>query len=252
VCRKACAVGYDIACCRRRESCRDYASRRAETAQDSYNRRMAEIIHIHSETPQPRRIQQVADAVRAGRVMGYPTDSSYGLGCGMGHRQAMDRIRQIRGLERDHFFTLVCRDLSEISRYAKVENASFRLLKAATPGAYTFVLEASKEVPKWLAHPKRKTIGIRVPGHPVARAIVDALGEPFMSVTAQAADDDAEALSEAMDVREQFDRQLDIIVDAGATGIEPTTVVDLTGAVPKILRMGKGSAEAIGLEPVDS
>ena len=208
---------------------------------------MAEIIHIHPETPQPRRVDQVADALRAGRVISYPTDSSYGLGCAMGNRQAMDRIRQIRGLPRDHFFTLVCRDLSEIARYAKVENTSFRLLKAATPGAYTFVLPASKEVPSWLAHPKRKTIGIRVPGHPVARAIVEALGEPFMSVTAQGTDEDAEALSEALDVRELFDRQIDVIVDAGATGMEPTTIVDLTGAVPEILREGKGSPEALGL-----
>lgn len=208
---------------------------------------MADILHIHPETPQPRRVDQVADALRAGRVISYPTDSSYGLGCAMGNRQAMDRIRQIRGLPRDHFFTLVCRDLSEIARYAKVENASFRLLKAATPGAYTFVLPASKEVPSWLAHPKRKTIGIRVPGHPVARAIVEALGEPFMSVTAQGNDEDAEALSEALDVRELFDRQIDLIVDAGATGMEPTTIVDLTGAVPEILREGKGSPEALGL-----
>lgn len=212
---------------------------------------MAEMIQMYPDTPQPRRVTRVADALRAGQVISYPTDSSYGLGCAMGDRQARDRICQIRGLERDHFFTLVCRDLSEISEYAKVENASFRLLKAATPGAYTFVLPASKQVPNWLAHPKRKTIGIRVPGHPVARAIVDALGEPFMSVTAQGPDDDAEPLSEGLDVRERFDRQIDLIVDAGATGVDPTTVVDLTGPVPEILRQGKGSAEAIGLDPVD-
>ena len=207
---------------------------------------MAEIVHVHPDTPQPRRINQVADALRNGAVIAYPTDSSYGLACAMGNKNAIERIRQMRGFERDHFFTLVCRDLSEIATYAKVDNTNFRLLKAATPGAYTFVLPASKVVPNWLAHPKRKTIGIRVPSHPVARAIAEALDAPIMSVTAQGPDDEI-ALSEAMDVRDVFDKQLDLIVDSGATGIEATTVVDLTGAVPEILRMGKGSAEALGL-----
>ncbi|AWN17575.1 putative YciO protein, TsaC/YrdC-like protein [Salinisphaera sp. LB1] len=217
-----------------------------DAAGNGYNKCMSELVHIHAETPQPRRIEKVASALRAGQVVAYPTDSSYGLACAMGDRNAMERIRQIRGLDRDHFFTLVCRDLSEIAHYAKVENPSFRLLKSATPGAYTFVLKASKQVPNWLAHPKRKTIGIRVPGHPVARAIVDALGEPFMTVTAVARDD--RALSEATEVREEFDRQIDLVVDGGATGVEPTTVVDLTEDVPRILRPGKGSAEAIGLD----
>ncbi|MBO9470202.1 threonylcarbamoyl-AMP synthase [Endozoicomonas sp. G2_2] len=212
---------------------------------------MAEIVHVHAETPQPRRIAQVADALRAGRVIAYPTDSSYGLACAMGDKNAIERIRQMRGFGREHFFTLVCRDLSEISTYAKVENTSFRLLKAATPGAYTFVLPASKVVPNWLAHPKRKTIGIRVPGHPVARAIAEAMDEPIMSITAQRPDEDV-PLSEAFDVREAFDKQLDMIVDGGATGVEPTTIVDLTPAVPQILRLGKGSAEALGLEPVEA
>lgn len=211
---------------------------------------MAEIIHVYPETPQPRRIAQIADALRAGQVIAYPTDSSYGLACAMGDKDAIQRIRQMRGFGREHFFTLVCRDLSEISTYAKFENASFRLLKAATPGAYTFVLPASKVVPNWLAHPKRKTIGIRVPGHPVARAIAEAMDEPIMSVTAQRPDDDL-PLSEAFDVRDAFDKQLDIIVDGGTTGIEPTTVVDLVPVVPRILRQGKGSAEALGLAPVE-
>ncbi|HET7313616.1 L-threonylcarbamoyladenylate synthase [Salinisphaera sp.] len=206
---------------------------------------MSELVHVHADTPQPRRIAKAADALRAGQIVAYPTDSSYGLACAMGDKDAMERIRQIRGLDRDHFFTLVCRDLSEIAQYAKVENTSFRLLKSATPGAYTFILKASKQVPNWLAHPKRKTIGIRVPGHPVARAIVEALGEPFMTVTA--ATDDDRSLSEAGEVREAFGRRIDLIVDAGATGVEPTTVVDLTGDVPEILRAGKGGAQAIGL-----
>ena len=212
---------------------------------------MADMIHVHAETPQPRRITQIAEALRAGKVIAYPTDSSYGLACAMGDKDAIERICAMRGLGHDHFFTLVCRDLSEISTYARVENTSFRLLKAATPGAYTFVLPATKEVPAWLAHPKRKTIGIRVPGHPVARAIAEALDAPMMSVTAQAPGEDM-PLSEALDVRDAFDRQLDYIVDAGATGVEPTTVVDLTDAVPKILRAGKGSAEALGLDPAEA
>lgn len=211
---------------------------------------MSELVHVHAATPQPRRIDKAARALRAGQVIAYPTDSSYGLACAMGDKSAMQHIRQIRGLDRDHFFTLVCRDLSEIAQYAKVENSSFRLLKSATPGAYTFILSASRQVPNWLAHPRRKTIGIRVPGHPVARAIVDALGEPFMTVTAVA--DDGRRLSEATEVREVFDRRLDIILDAGATSMEPTTIVDLTGDVPEILRAGKGSANAIGLDDTTS
>ena len=209
---------------------------------------MAELIHIHAKTPQPRRIQRVAEALRAGQVIAYPTDSSYALACAMGDKDAIERIRQMRGFGQDHFFTLVCRDLSEIANYAKVENANFRLLKAATPGAYTFILPASKQVPNWLAHPKRKTIGIRVPTHPVARAIAEALDAPVMSVTAQRPGEDT-PLAEALDVRDAFDRQLDIIVDGGATGVESTTVVDLTGSVPEILRAGRGSAEALGLAP---
>jgi tRNA threonylcarbamoyl adenosine modification protein (Sua5/YciO/YrdC/YwlC family) len=210
---------------------------------------MAELIHIHAETPQPRRIQRIADALRAGQVIAYPTDSSYGLACAIGNKGAIERIRQMRGFDHDHFFTLVCRDLSEIAQYAKVENSSFRLLKAATPGAYTFILPATKDVPNWLAHPKRKTIGIRVPGHPVARAIAQALNEPIMSVTAVRPDDDEVPLSEALDVRAAFGRRLDIIVDAGATGVESTTVVDLTASPPRILRVGCGSTETLGLDP---
>lgn len=209
---------------------------------------MSELIHVHADTPQPRRISKAAQALRDGRVVAYPTDSSYGLACAMGNKAAMEHIRKIRGLDGEHFFTLVCRDLSEISHYAKVENTSFRLLKLATPGAYTFVLAASKQVPHWLAHPKRKTIGIRVPGHPVARAIADELGEPFLTVTAST--EDEQPLSEAGEVRDAFDKRIDLILDAGATGVEPTTIVDLTGDVPEILRTGKGSIEAIGLDAV--
>ena len=207
---------------------------------------MSQYFHIHPDNPQSRLIRQAAEIIRNGGVVAYPTDSAYALGCHLGDKDALERIRRLRQLDDKHNFTLVSRDLSDIGVYAKVDNTNFRLLKAATPGAYTFVLPASKVVPNWLAHPKRKTIGIRVPSHPVARAIAEALDAPIMSVTAQGPDDEI-ALSEAMDVRDVFDKQLDLIVDSGATGIEATTVVDLTGAVPEILRMGKGSAEALGL-----
>lgn len=209
---------------------------------------MAELVQVHSGTPKPRRIHRVVNALRDGAVIAYPTDSSYALACAMGDKPAIERIRRLRRFGRDHLFSLLCRDLSEIATYAKVENANFRLLKAATPGAYTFVLPASREVPRWLAQPKRKTIGIRVSRHPVARAIAQAMDEPLMTVTAQVPDEEM-PLSEALDVREAFDKQLDLIVDAGATGVEPTTVVDLTGEVPAILRQGKGTAEALGLAP---
>lgn len=207
---------------------------------------MAELVQVHSDTPKPRRIQRIASALRDGAVIAYPTDSSYALACAMGNKAAMERIRRLRQFGRGHLFSLLCRDLSEISRYAKVENANFRLLKMATPGAYTFVLPASREVPRWLAQPKRKTIGIRVSSHPVAHAIASAMDEPLMTVTAQVPGETL-PLADALDVREAFGTHIDYIVDAGVTGVEPTTVVDLTGAVPEILRQGKGPAQAIGL-----
>jgi len=207
---------------------------------------MAELVQVHSDAPKPRRVQRVVNALREGAVIAYPTDSSYALACAMGNKAAMERIRRLRQLGDSHLFSLLCRDLSEIAQYAKVENANFRLLKMATPGSYTFVLPASREVPRWLAQPKRKTIGIRVSRHPVAQAIADAMDEPLMTVTAQVPGQSL-PLSDALDVREAFGNQIDYIVDAGATGVEPTTVVDLTGEVPEILRQGKGSADAIGL-----
>src|SRR5699024_3359926 len=212
---------------------------------------MTELVQVHPDTPKPRRIHRVADALRAGAVIAYPTDSSYALACAMGQKAAIDKIRRLRQFGRDHLFSLLCRDLSEIATYAKVANANFRLLKMATPGAYTFVLPASREVPRWLAQPRRKTIGIRVSRHPLAQAIANAMDEPIMTVTAQVPGDDR-PLSDALDVRDAFGKQIDLIVDAGATGIDPTTVVDLTGDVPQILRQGKGTAEAIGLVPGQS
>lgn len=205
---------------------------------------MVETIRIHPENPQPRLVGRVADQLRDGAVIAYPTDSSYALGCAIGNKPAIDRIRWIRGFGREHYFTLLCRDLSEIATYAKVENTSFRLLKNLTPGPYTFVLPATREVPRWLWHPKRKTIGIRVPTHHTATAIAAALNAPIMSVTALLPDDDI-PLSDPDDVQERLGAHVDLVVDSGACNVEPTTVVDLTGTAPRILRVGRGSLNAV-------
>ena len=207
---------------------------------------MAEYLKIHPENPQPRLIKQVAQGLRAGQVIAYPTDSSYALGCALGEKPAIDRIRWILGFGREHFFTLLCRDLSEIATYAKVDNTAFRLLKTLTPGPYTFVLPATREVPRWLWHPKRKTIGIRVPEHNTAQAIAEALGAPIMSVTLILPDHDL-PLSDPLDVEELIGNDVDLIVDSGACEIDPTTVLDMTQDVPKVLRHGRGPVEQLGL-----
>lgn len=205
-----------------------------------------EYLKIHPENPQPRLVARAAERLREGAVIAYPTDSSYALGCAIGEKAAIDRIHRLRGFGREHYFTLICRDLSEIANYAKVENANFRLLKAATPGPYTFVLPATRQVPRWLWHPKRKTIGIRVPAHRTAQAIAEALDEPVMSVTLLLPGDDL-PLSDPMDVEERIGKEVDVIVDSGPCHVDPTTVLDLTGAVPRVLREGRGPLDAIGL-----
>lgn len=207
---------------------------------------MAEYLKIHPENPQPRLVKQVADRLHAGGVIAYPTDSSYALGCALGEKPAIDRIRWIRGFGREHYFTLLCRDLSEIATYAKVDNTSFRLLKALSPGPYTFVLPATREVPRWLWHPKRKTIGIRVPDHRTAHAIADTHGAPIMSVTLILPGADL-PLSDPSDILDRLGNDVDLIVDSGACEIEPTTVLDLTHDVPRVLRQGRGSVEELGL-----
>lgn len=207
---------------------------------------MSEYLEIHPENPQPRLVARVAERLREGAVIAYPTDSSYALGCAIGEKTAIERIRRLRGFGREHFFTLICRDLSEISSYAKVGDADFRLLKSATPGPYTFVLPATRQVPRWLWHPKRKTIGIRVPDHPTAHAIAESLDGPVMSVTLQLPGDEI-PLSDPEDVRERLDNDVDLIVDSGACHVEPTTVLDLTGDVPRVLREGRGSLATLGL-----
>lgn len=178
-------------------------------------------------------------AIRGGGLVAYPTDSSYALGCHLGDKRAMDQIRRIRRTNKDHNFTLVCSDLSEISIYARVDNWAYRLVKALTPGPYTFILPATREVPKRLQHPRRRTIGLRVPDHAVVRAMLDALGEPIMSSTLLLPDDDM-SLTDVDEIERRIGHDIEIIVSAGSAGIQPTSVLDLTGDSVKVLRAGKG------------
>jgi tRNA threonylcarbamoyl adenosine modification protein (Sua5/YciO/YrdC/YwlC family) len=208
---------------------------------------MAQFFSIHPEDPQPRLIRQAAEIVRAGGVIVYPTDSCYALGCHIGDKEAERRIREIRRVGSDHHFTLVCRDLSEISHYARVDNQQFRVLKAATPGSYTFILEATREVPRRLQHPKRATIGLRVPDHPVALALLDELGEPLLSSTLILPEDEM-PLNDPEEIRERLEKQVALVMDAGPCGVEPTTVIDLTQEAPSVVRKGKGDLAAFGLE----
>jgi tRNA threonylcarbamoyl adenosine modification protein (Sua5/YciO/YrdC/YwlC family) len=200
---------------------------------------MADWFQIHPVNPQQRLLAQVAVRVRQGAVIAYPTDSCYALGCQLDDRDAAERLRRIRGFDRHHQFTLVCRDLSEISTYAKVDNRQFRLIKSLTPGPYTFVLMATKELPRRVAHEKRKTIGIRVPGHVTAQALLETLGEPLISCNLP--------VGEPEDWREQLDRSVDIVIDGGPCGVDATTVLDLSEDAARVLRRGKGDLERVGL-----
>lgn len=205
---------------------------------------MTEVIEIHPKNPQARLISQVSDAIRAGAVVAYPTDSSYALGCHLGDKDASERIRRIRQSGKNHNFTLVCRDLSEIATYARVDNWAYRLLRSLTPGPYTFVLKATREVPRRMQHPKRKTIGIRVPDHPVTRALLEQLQEPLMSSTLILPGEDHPP-SNAIEVLDKLAGRVDLVIDAGPCGFEPTTVVDLVDSAPVILRQGKGAIEGV-------
>jgi tRNA threonylcarbamoyl adenosine modification protein (Sua5/YciO/YrdC/YwlC family) len=208
---------------------------------------MAQYFNIHPEDPQSRLIRQAVEIFRNGGVVAYPTDSSYALGCMLGNKDAQERIRAIRGVDENHHFTLVCRNLAEIAVYARVDNSQFRLLKANTPGSYTFILQASREVPRRLQHPKRSTIGLRVPDHAVTLALLEELNEPLLSMTLMLPGDDA-PLSEAWDIRDRLERQVDLVIDAGACDVQPTTVIDLTGEAPELVRLGKGDPARFGLE----
>jgi tRNA threonylcarbamoyl adenosine modification protein (Sua5/YciO/YrdC/YwlC family) len=195
--------------------------------------------------PQPRFLAQAAEALRQGEVIVYPTDSSYALGCAIGAKAALDRIRQIRRTEIDHDFTLVCRDLSEISTYARVDNAAYRLLKSLTPGPYTFILKATGEAPKRLQDPKRKSIGLRVPDNRIALALLEELGAPIMSSTLQLPEDDV-PLTEPDEIEQRLSSRVDLILDGGACGLDPTTILDLSGGQVDIVRKGKGPVDSFG------
>jgi len=205
---------------------------------------MARLVEIHPRDPQQRLIAEVVAAIRAGGLIAYPTDSSYAFGCHLGDKRAMDRIRRIRQADKKHNFTLVCSDLSEISLYARVENWSYRLIKSLTPGPYTFILPATREVPKRLQNPKRRTIGLRVPDHAIVRAMLETLGEPIMSSTLQLPGDDI-PITDVHEIEERIGNQIDLIVDGGPTGIEPTTVIDLSKGSVEVLRRGLGDVSAV-------
>jgi tRNA threonylcarbamoyl adenosine modification protein (Sua5/YciO/YrdC/YwlC family) len=206
---------------------------------------LAQLFTVHPDNPQQRLIRQAAEIVRAGGVIVYPTDSCCALGCRIGDKTAMERIRAIRGVDERHHLTLVCRDLAEIGQYAKIDNAQFRLLKATTPGSYTFILHATKEVPKRLLHPSRRTIGLRVPDHTVAQALLAELGEPLLSSTLMLPGDEL-PLNDPEEIRERLERRIELVIDGGPCGIVPTTVVDLTGDAPVIARVGQGSTAPFG------
>ena len=210
---------------------------------------MAQYFSIHPDNPQQRLIHQAAAIIRDGGVVAYPTDSSYALGCHLGDKDAQERIRAIRGVDENHHFTLVCRNLAEIATYARVDNSQFRLLKANTPGSYTFILQASREVPRRLQHPKRSTIGLRVPDHAVTLALLEELNEPLLSMTLLLPGDD-EPMSQAWEIRERLEHQVDLVIDAGACDILPTTVIDLSGDHPVLTRLGKGDPAPFGLDEV--
>ncbi len=207
---------------------------------------MAQYFVINAENPQARLIKHAVEILREGGVIAYPTDSSYALGCMLGFKDAQDKIRQIRGLGDDHLFTLVCSNLSELSIYAQVDNSQFRLLKANTPGAYTFILKASREIPRRLQHPKRSAVGIRVPNHAVVQALLIELGEPILSMTLQLPNED-EPLNEAWEIRDRLESQVDLVIDSAIHYAGLTTVIDLTAAAPVLIREGAGDIAPFGL-----
>ena len=208
---------------------------------------MSQFFTLHRTHPEIRLIKRAVDIVRKGGLIAYPTDSCYALGCHIGDKAAMERIRRVRGVDERHHFTLVCRDLSDIGTFAKVNNAQYRLLKAHTPGTYTFILDATRELPRRLAHPKRATVGVRVPEHPVTHALLTELNEPLLSSTLMLPGDE-NPLNDAEAIRERLEHEVDLILDGGACGIEPTTVIDLSGPEPSLIRRGKGEVASMGFD----
>ncbi len=208
---------------------------------------MSQFFLIHSETPQKRLISQAAKIIQSGGLVVYPTDSSYALGCKIGDKNAVDRIRKLRRLDDRHNFTLACRDLSDLGIYAQVDNSVYRTLKSLTPGPYTFLLKATREVPRRLQHPKRKTIGLRVPSNEIARALLEELGEPICTTTMQLPDEEA-AMTDPSEIKELLGHQLDLIIDGGYCDTEPTTVIDFSDGPPSLVRLGKGEVSSLGLD----
>ena len=210
---------------------------------------MAQFFSIHPTHPQARLVRRAADIVRGEGLIAYPTDSCYALGCLPSAAKALDRLRRIRGVDERHHLTLMCRDLSEIAKYAMIDDARFRLIKRATPGSYTFILRARREVPRRVVHPKRKTIGVRIPGHAVAHALLTELDEAMLSTTLMLPGDE-QPLSDAQEIRERLERRIDLVIDAGSCGVQPSTLIDLTADSPLVLRAGKGSLAPFAVESV--
>lgn len=204
---------------------------------------MAQYFEIHPTHPQSRLVRKAVDILRDDGVVVYPTDASYAFGCRIGAADAVERIRRLRRLEDGHLFTLVCRDIGEVSTYVKIANEVFRFLRSYTPGPYTFILPATREVPRRLQHPKRKTVGMRIPDTPIVRALIEELGEPLLSTTAQLPEDDA-PMTDPVSMRERLEKQVDLIIDGGPGSIETTTVIDLVEGVPVVAREGKGELPA--------
>lgn len=202
---------------------------------------MARYFDVHPDNPQPRSIGQIVDILRADGLIAYPTDSGFALGCQLGNRDGLDRIRQIRQLDDRHHFTLVCSDFAQLGQFIQVNNAVFRLVKASTPGSYTFILPASPEVPRRLLHPKKKTVGVRMPRHAVVQALLAALGEPLISSTLLMPGEQ-EPETQGWEIKERLDHVVDAVIDSGECGTEPTTVIDLSGPEPEVLRRGAGDA----------
>ena len=208
---------------------------------------MAQYLRINADNPQRRLIRQAVEVLRSGGLIVYPTDSCYALGCQIGNKDALDRLRRVRDIDERHHFTLVCSDLSEISRYASIDNVQYRLLRMATPGSYTFILQANRDVPKRVLNARRKTIGLRVPDHPVVSALLDELGEPILTSTLILPGEELPA-PDIEDIRDYLEHKVDMIVDSGPCGLEMTTVVDLTGDTPELIRAGKGSLKPFGFD----
>ncbi|MFB7461197.1 MULTISPECIES: L-threonylcarbamoyladenylate synthase [unclassified Streptomyces] len=200
---------------------------------------MAKYFDVHPDNPQPRAIRQVADSVRDGALIAYPTDSCYALGCRLGSRDGIERIRTIRHLDDRHHFTLVCQDFAQLGQFVRIDNDVFRSIKASTPGSYTFILPATREVPRMLQHPKKKTVGVRIPDHVVTQALLTELGEPLLSSTLLLPDEE-EPLTQGWEIKDRLDHVLDAVVDSGDCGTEPTTVIDFSGGEAEIVRRGAG------------